>query len=164
MKVSRVSFLAALVLGALVAIAPNSRAQDSKDTAKPDKPPAGQPQRRNGAGGGGAAQLDRIAERLKLTDDQKTKLQPILREEASKLRELRQDTSLSREQMRDKAKVIREQSTAKIKPILSAEQFADLKKMREEQATRGGGQRGPRQGGDAKPPAYPKASTGTETK
>jgi Spy/CpxP family protein refolding chaperone len=155
MKVSHVSFLA-LILGALVTLAPNSRGQDSpdaKDASKPDRPAAGQRERRGGPGGGGAAQIERISERLKLTDEQKTKLQPILREEAAKLRELRQDNSLSREQMRDKAREVREQYLAKMKPILSEEQLDQFKKMRQEGAARG--PRGSRQGGDARTPADP---------
>jgi Spy/CpxP family protein refolding chaperone len=152
MKAVKLSFMTAVALSTLVALAPLSRGQDSKDnkdTAKPDRPPAGQPQRR---GGGGAQAFDRIAERLKLTDDQKTKLQPIFQEEMTKMRDLRQDTTLTAEQRREKVRELREQYLAKMKPTLTTEQFDQLKKMRE-QAPRG--PRGPRQGGDGNPPAAP---------
>jgi len=149
MKVSQMSLLAALALGALVAIVPTSRAQDSKDAPKPATPPSGQRQR---SGGGGANQMERLTERLKLTEDQQAKLKPIVTEETGKLRDLRNDTSLSSDQRREKAKELREQYLAKMKPILSTEQFDQLKKMRE-QARGQGGPRPPRQSGETHPPA-----------
>jgi Spy/CpxP family protein refolding chaperone len=94
-----------------------------------------------------------MAERLKLTDDQKTKLRPIYQEEMTKTRELRQDSTLTAEQKRDKMRELRTEYLGKMKPVLSTEQYDDLKKMREQGAGRG--PRGVRQGGDAKPPAAP---------
>jgi Spy/CpxP family protein refolding chaperone len=94
-----------------------------------------------------------MAERLKLTDDQKAKLRPIYQEEMTKTREVRQDTSLTTEQRRDKMRDLRQEYLGKMKPILTADQYDDLKKMREQGAGRG--PRGVRQGGDAKPPAAP---------
>jgi Spy/CpxP family protein refolding chaperone len=153
MKLSQLSFLAALALGALVAIVPNARAQDTKDAAKPALPASGA---RSGRGGG-AAQLDRLSERLKLTDDQKTKLQPILKEEAAKLRELRDDKTVTEEQRPAKAREIRQQYLAKIKPILTTEQFDQLKKMREQN-------RGQRGGGGQRPAGEPRPSSGDDKK
>src|SRR5262249_23186442 len=110
---------ALLAVGALVALAPFARAQqDSKADTKPEQPAATQRPRRPAP-----SNVDAIAEKLKLTDDQKKQLQPILRDEAAKLRDLRQDTSLSNEERREKAKSIRDQSLAKIKPVLSEDQF-----------------------------------------
>ncbi|MHC1763501.1 MAG: hypothetical protein AB9869_04225 [Verrucomicrobiia bacterium] len=135
MKMIKLNAITVAALGALVAFAPISRAQTA-DTANQERPAAGQPQRR-AAGPAGENAFNRMAEQLKLTDEQKAKLQPIFREEMTKLRELRQDTSLTREQRTEKTRTIREQYLAKMKPELKAEQFEQLKKMRETQATRG---------------------------
>ncbi len=146
MNLSKSSLITALTL-AFLAVAPMTRGQDSKDQksdAKPERPAAGQRERR---GPGGANSFERVAERLKLTDEQKTKLQPIYQEEISKLRDLRQDTALTAEQRRDKVRELREQYLAKMKPILTTEQFEELKKSRE--GGMGRGPRGPRQGGES---------------
>ena len=143
MKLSKISLLTAL-LGTLVAWAPFTNAQDNAGAAKTERPAAGQRERRGGAAG--ANQFDRMAERLKLTDDQKAKLQPIVKEETAKIRELREDTSLTPEQRRDKVREVREQYLAKMKPILTTEQAEQLKKMREQ--TPGRAQRGPRATGE----------------
>jgi len=148
MKTLRASLMTALALGALLALSPASRAQDSKDAAKPESPATGQRPPR-----GGANAFDRMAERLKLSDDQKTKLKPIYQEEMTKMRELRADTSLAADEKRDKMRDLRQTYLGKMKPILTTEQYDDLKKMREQGPGRG--PRGVRQGGDAKPPAAP---------
>ena len=161
MNPRKLSLLSALALGALIALAPATRAQEEKDSTKPATPPANgqRPPRR----GGGANAFDTFAERLKLTDEQKTKVQPIFREEATKLRDIRQDTSLKPEEMREKIKTTREEFTAKMKPHLTTEQFDKLKTMRE------AGQRGraPRHGGDGNTPpstTTPPASPSTNDK
>jgi periplasmic protein CpxP/Spy len=143
MKLARISVLAALALSGLVAFAPLLRAQDSKDDSTkntPSQSTCGQRPRRTNQ----QNQFDRMAQQLKLTDEQKTKLQPIVKEENTKLRELRQDTSLTTEQRREKSRELRDQYTAKIKPILTAEQFEQYKKMGQQ-----GGGRGQRAGGGA---------------
>ncbi len=136
MKNIKLNVITMAALGALVAFAPISRAQPADSNANRERPSAGQRERR-GAGPAGENAFNRMAEQLKLTDEQKAKLQPIYREEMTKLRELRQDTSLTREQRTEKTRAIREKSLAKMKPELKAEQFEQLKKMREAQATRG---------------------------
>jgi periplasmic protein CpxP/Spy len=126
--------MTALALGALVVLAPMGRGEDNKNKDGADQAPA--------AAGKSAAkarqdQFQHMAEQLKLTDEQKTKLQPILKEETTKLRELRQDTNLTAEQRRDKAHEIRAQYAAKVKPVLSTEQFEQFKKMQQQNANRG---------------------------
>jgi hypothetical protein len=150
MKVQR-NVITAAALGLLVAFAPMSRAQQNDDNARRERPAAGQRERR-GAGPAGENAFNRMAEQLKLTDEQKGKLQPLYREELTKLRELRQDTALTPEQRREKSRTLREQYLGKMKEVLKPEQFEQLKKMREAQATRrpqgdrpGGGGQGQRQ-------------------
>jgi Spy/CpxP family protein refolding chaperone len=147
MKLAKRSLLTAVALGMLVAMAPFTRAQDNNsdnNNSSPKPPATGQRARR----GGGQNQFQRIADQLKLTDEQKTKLQPIFQEEATKLRDVRQDTNLSAEQKRDKSREIRDQYNAKIKPVLTADQYDQFKKLRQ-----GGGGRPPRGPGNPATPA-----------
>jgi periplasmic protein CpxP/Spy len=138
MRMINKSLIAAIALAGLVALPSVAMAQE-----RPERPGAGQRPER-----AGQAQIDRIAERLTLNDEQKTKLQAVLREEATKMRELRQNTDLTEEQRRKKIQELREQHLAKVKPILPADKFEEYKKMREQTAARG--QRGegrPERGG-----------------
>ena len=95
-------------------------------------PPAGAA----GRGGDGAPGVDRaemfrrVAEELKLTDEQKQKLQPVLREEGEKMRELQADTSLSREEKIAKFQALRATAAGKFKTILTPEQQAQWETVR----------------------------------
>ena len=73
--------------------------------------------------------LDGIAKQLDLTDDQKTKVKPILEDLQKQIAELRKDTSVAPEDRPAKMKEIREGVSAKLKEILTAEQFAKWEKM-----------------------------------
>src|SRR5258706_16095104 len=73
---------------------------------------------------------------LNLTDEQKTKLRPILAEENQQLETLRNDTSMTQEQKMSKANEIRQTAGPKIKAILTPEQLqklADLQKAKQQQ-------------------------------
>lgn len=144
MKLTKHSLITALALGSLVAFSPLLRGQENQENDRPrrERPANGDRERRPGGRGGN--QLEMIVQRLKLSDEQKSKLQPILQEEMTKLRELRQDTALTPEKRREKVREIREQNLAKVKPILTTEQFEQFKKLREQGPGRG--QRGPGQG------------------
>jgi Spy/CpxP family protein refolding chaperone len=136
MKLNRMGWMAALTLAGFLAADLNSLAQEKKDRGD-QKPPAGQGQRRPG-------QPDRLAtmkETLKLTDEQIQKLKPIFKEEADKLKALREDTSVSQEDKRTKAREAREAFVPKIKAVLTKEQAELWEKSRQEQR-RGGGQPG----------------------
>jgi Spy/CpxP family protein refolding chaperone len=134
--------MTALALGAWVALTPMGRCEDNKDkdTTDQNSPAVGKSVAKSRQ-----SQIDRMTEQLKLTDEQKTKLQPILKEETSKLRELRQDTNLTAEQRRDEVRELRTQYFAKVKPILSTEQFEQFKKSQQQTG------RGPRGAKAAKP-------------
>jgi Spy/CpxP family protein refolding chaperone len=79
------------------------------------------------------------AKELNLTDEQKGKLQAVIREQMAKLRGLRQDTSLSAEDKREKIRAIREEVTAEVKKVLTPEQFEKWKAKQGQSATPGGG-------------------------
>lgn len=136
MRLAKLNLITVAAFGVLVALAPMSRAQDSQGNARADRPTAAGQQRRE-ARQAGANSFNRIAEQLKLTAEQKSKLQPILRKEAVALRELRQDTALTPEERREKVRTIRDQHLTEMKPILTTEQFGQLKKLREPGAARG---------------------------
>jgi len=122
-----------MTLGGLMAFGQIAGAQDQP---KPDAPPAGAARR-------GPPGPDKIMEQLKLTDDQKEKVKPILKDQFEKMKALHDDQSLTRQEKQPKMKEIREATNAKLKPILTTEQFAEWQKM---------GQRGGRRAGAKKPP------------
>ena len=121
-----------VALGGLMAYAPIAGAQDST-APKPATPPPADgstppPRARRGAPGG---QLQAILNKLDLTDDQKDKVKPIVKDQTEKLSALRADSSLSREDQRAKMKEITDATDVKLKAILTPEQFTkfqDLKK------------------------------------
>jgi hypothetical protein len=131
--------IAALAAGALLACGSSLRAQD----ATTNTPPAGQ----RPPGSRTMFSLDRIAKQLKLTDDVKAKVAPIIESLNKKLTDLREDTTLSREDRMAKRKTILEDITAQLKPILTDDQFAEWQKI----STRG----------HRPPPPAPDASGGT---
>ena len=71
--------------------------------------------------------MQETARELNLTDEQKEKLQTIIREQMEKLRDLRQDNSLSPEEKREKFKAAREEIIAEVKKVLTPEQFEKWK-------------------------------------
>ncbi len=77
--------------------------------------------------GGLREQMQETAKELNLTEEQKQKLQAIIRERMEKLRELRQDNSLSREQKMEKFKAARDEIAGEVKNVLSPDQFEKWK-------------------------------------
>ena len=71
---------------------------------------------------------------LNLTDEQKTKLRPIIADENQQMEALRNDTSLSQSQKIDKANQIRAQASPKIKAILTPEQLQKLAQLQQDRA------------------------------
>ncbi len=115
-----------VLLGSVLAISPGSRADGKTDTKPADKEAVtkGRPAR--------GERLQQISEELKLTDEQKEKLKPVLQEQAKKARELRADKDLSKEDRQAKVKELREGMNTKLKAILTPEQLEQWKKLRSE--------------------------------
>ena len=123
MNLSRLALITVLA-GTVLAVAPGSRADD-----QPDQKPAEKTEAKGRAGRN--ARLQRIAEELNLTDEQKAKLKPIFAEQQQKrMTELRGNKDVSREDRRAKAKEMRGDLAAKLKPILTPEQFEKWNKGR----------------------------------
>lgn len=80
------------------------------------------------------SQIQRMVDQLNLTPDQKAKIDPILADDAKQVRALRGDTTP--EGVQKKAE-IRKATDAKIKPILTDEQWTKLEQLRAERKKEG---------------------------
>jgi len=142
MKARKISLIVALIAGVMLAYSPALRAQDAKE-GKDTKTRQGRPGR---DGRGGQEYINKMAEDLKLTDEQKTKVEKVMTEQREKMRGAR---DLSEDQRREKFKTMREEMDKKMKEILTAEQYTKWEKERQQRGP-GGQKRGPRKGGDQK--------------
>jgi len=95
-----------------------------------------------GAGG----QLASLAQRLSLTDDENTKIAPILLSMGEAMQTLRADTTLDRQTRMQKMTAIWDDAKTKIRPLLTPDQQKTLDDIR---SIRGGGGRGGRRGAAA---------------
>ena len=75
--------------------------------------------------------LKQLSTQLNLTDEQKEKLKPMLQEEFTKVRELRQNDTLSREEKTAKLKELRADLQKKVETVLTAEQKEKWKKIQQ---------------------------------
>jgi periplasmic protein CpxP/Spy len=142
MKASKISLVAALVAGVMLAYSPALRAQDAKEGQDAKK--------HEGRPGGPQAMkehLDKMAVDLKLTADQKTKVEAVMKEQGEKMRGMR---DLPKDQRHEKAKALREEVTKKMKGILTPEQFAQWEKNRPQGRPGGQGQTPGKSGGEKK--------------
>ncbi len=123
MRIRKISLIAAVALGALLACTNVSLAQDANKNGKEGK---------KGRGFSAQARVDRMATELNLTADQKTKLTALFDEETKKMRDLRSDTNSTPEQRREKFRGMREENDKKLKEILTPEQWDKWQKSREQ--------------------------------
>jgi Spy/CpxP family protein refolding chaperone len=126
MKLNKTTLIAALALGGLLTMGTALNAQVPTTNTPAATPPAGGPPARRG---GAQLTIEQLTKALTLTDDQKPKVQAALDDQRKKMSELRQDASLSTEDRRTKMTAIRTDFTAKMKEILTADQFAQFQKM-----------------------------------
>jgi Spy/CpxP family protein refolding chaperone len=109
-----------------------------------DKPaaeskPAASPERGGGGRRGAGMMFDRVKERLKLTDDQAAKVEPILKDQAQQRRDLMEKSRAeggSEDKLREANQKIENETDAKLTPILTADQLKEWKAMREEMRAR----------------------------
>lgn len=118
MKMPKIGLLAALAAGALLALTPTLRAEDKP--AKPERPESGP------RGGQRGDMLKEMAEKLNLTADQKTKLQDAFKAQREAMK------GATPEERREKMKENRKAMDAKIKEILTSEQYTQWEKIRQE--------------------------------
>ena len=99
-------------------------------------------------------QLKQMADSLKITPAQRTTLRPILLDHAYQVKQLRdkyvamERTPANREAMAKEMQTLRDATDAKLAAVLSGEQMAGYKKMRDEQLAKVRAKMG---GGEAKP-------------
>jgi Spy/CpxP family protein refolding chaperone len=97
---------------------------------QPDQPPppdsGGKPKRMMNP----QRTLQRLSEQLNLTDDQKTKILPLLQAQADQLTALHNDTSLSDDDKHEKARAIMQSTREQIGALLTPEQKEKFKSMR----------------------------------
>jgi periplasmic protein CpxP/Spy len=120
---SKLSLIAALALGGLLACSTLATAQDAPKNGKGGK-----------KGMTVEQQMTRLTEQLTLTDEQKPKVQKVLEATSKKMTEIRNDSSLDQQARRDKMRPIMEEQNKEMKKILTEEQF---KKYEEMNARRG---------------------------
>lgn len=115
------SLLFALALGAALACSPSAQAQEKKE----------------GRGRQTVEErMKQLSEALKLTDEQKAKLEPILKEEGEKLRAIFGDANASREEKGKKMQEARKDIAAKVKAVLTPEQAEKYEKLQAEIAAK----------------------------
>ena len=89
-------------------------------------------------------ELQRLDKALKLTDDQKNQIKPIIEDRQKKMESVHSDTSLSPEDRRGKFRSIMEESNGKIRDVLNEDQKKKFDEMHQHM-------RGHRAGGGAAP-------------
>ena len=77
------------------------------------------------------AALDHMSKELNLTEDQKTKIQPILQDTQKQMQDVRNDTSLSQQDRMAKVRSVHENAMKQVEPILTAEQREKWEKMQQ---------------------------------
>ena len=127
---------AACLLGGLVGVGQNifagQEAGGAPPTAQRARPHSNQVER----------ELQRMSRTLKLTDDQVAKIRPILQTRNKQLNDLRANSSLPQGYARTKAKEIRKYARQQIDLVLTPEQRAKQKAMRQGMGARRSGPAG----------------------
>ena len=78
------------------------------------------------------SRLKMLTEKLNLTEDQQAKVKPILEDESKQMKALHDDTSLAPADQRAKMKEHHESSTENINAVLTPDQQAKWKQMKQE--------------------------------
>ena len=122
MKKSLLTVTVALMVGATIATITPSFADQASFGA--------------GAGahvrGHGNGSLEKLAEKLNLTDAQKGQIKTIFQTERPKIKAIRENTTLTPEDKKEQLKAERKDMMSQVKAILTPDQLAQLKAMRRE--------------------------------
>jgi len=140
MKMHKLGLMAALAVAAL-AFSLALNAQEKKDTKREGPPSAARREDML------KQRMARMTEELKLTDAQKPKVEAALKQQAEKMRGLRDATP---EVRREKGQAIRTDMEKKMKEILTADQYASWEKMRAQGREGRGGPGGEKKSGKKK--------------
>jgi periplasmic protein CpxP/Spy len=107
-------------------------AGQSSSAAQTSAPPQGSAMGAHPDASSPEAHLQMLTEKLNLTADQQAKVKPILEDQAQQMKAVRDDTSLSEDQRKAKMKAIHESLHGQINGVLTPEQQAKLKQMKQE--------------------------------
>lgn len=93
--------------------------------------------------------MERMVSELNLTEGQQQQLKPIFEQQAAKMKEIRENTSLDETARRAQMNTLREQTQTQVNSVLNDEQKQKFGEMRQRGpgggGRRGGGQRSPNQ-------------------
>src|ERR1017187_9887549 len=117
----KLSLVAALAIGGLVACSTLATAQDSTNNVPKKGGKRGFPTVEQ--------QMERMTTTLTLTDEQKPKVKAVLEESSKKRQEIMSDSSLDRATIREKMQPIMDEQNKKMKAILTDDQFTKYKEM-----------------------------------
>ena len=117
------SLIAALTLGAVIAFSPAAQAQDKKEAPK-------------GKGPSLEERVKQMTETLKLTNEQKPKVEAILKEQGEKMSALRADQNTPQDERRTKMMEITKATGEKMKAVLTKEQGEQYDKFLTEAAAK----------------------------
>lgn len=152
--------LALTLAGLLYSVNPASLAQDNTTTSQ-EAPPAGTPaEHGHGRGHMDPAQhAAMLAKRLKLSSDQQSKVEDILKSEQSQMGSLRSDTTLSPQDRHSKMMDIHKTTNDQIRALLNPDQQNKWDEMQsrheEHMAGHHGGDNGPGGTANQTPPPPP---------
>ena len=133
---SKVPGRAVWILAGAIGLSGLALAQEAAPQADAPQAPPTRMEHRHGKRGDANGRLRHLSRELKLTDEQKTKLKPILESEWQEMKPVHDDTALSREQKHEKMKGIHEKYQAQVEAVLTPEQQEKLKKMQQKRMER----------------------------
>jgi Spy/CpxP family protein refolding chaperone len=111
----KISLVAALALGGLMACSTLATAQDSTNNVPKKGGKRGMPTVEQ--------QMERMTTTLDLTDAEKPKVKAVIEETNKKMQEIFSDSSLDQAARREKMQPIREEQNTKMKAILTDDQY-----------------------------------------
>lgn len=123
------SFCAALGLGAAIAAPVQDNPQSNNAPAAGEH--EGRWQRADPN-----QQVQRLAKRLNLTQDQQNQILPILTNQHQQMQSIMNDSSLSNKDRREKMRTLREQTDTQVKAVLTDSQKQQYEQMQQQQRER----------------------------
>lgn len=115
-----------LVLGSLPVVAQTATEQQNQTTEQQQGEMRGHWRHHRGD------QMERMAQKLNLSEQQKDQLKPILQQSREQAKATKDDTSLTQEQKREKLQTLRQQTRSQVNGVLTPAQQQQMAQLREE--------------------------------
>ena len=123
-----------LILTTLLAVAVLAPAlTQAQTTPAPSTPPAAGASSDSGADKFVDHRLERLTKMLTLTDDQQAQIKPILADEFTSMKAVKDDSTLADDAKKDKMKTLSDDAKAKISAILTPDQQQKFAQMKDHQ-------------------------------